>query len=88
MKFDYILISWLYLLAIGLGLIFGYSHGTVGFSGAYPVWGASLQLSITTMGLPALVGVPLTLLGSALLIAAVILSIARIAPASSGPRGL
>jgi hypothetical protein len=88
MKFDYILIGSALLLAIGLGLIFGYMHGTAGFSGAYPVAGASLQVSIATTGLPALVGVPLTLLGLLLLIAAVIGAIVRIVLPSSGKSGL
>jgi uncharacterized membrane protein len=70
------------LLAIGLGLIFGYTHGTVGFSAAYPVSGASLQVSLNTTGLPAMAGVPLTLLGLLLLIAAVIIAAVRTLPGS------
>jgi hypothetical protein len=77
MKSDYVLIGSALLLAIGLGLIFGYTHGTVGFNGAYPVAGASLQVSVNTTGLAAMAGVPLTLLGLLLLIVAVISAIAR-----------
>jgi hypothetical protein len=79
MKFEYVLILSVLLLATGLGLIFGYTHGSVGFGGAYPVAGASLQASITTTGLPAMVGVPLTALGLLLLVASVITAIVRLA---------
>ena len=82
MKSDYVLIGSVLLLAIGLGLIFGYTHGTVGFSAAYPVSGASLQVSVNTTGLPAMVGVPLTLLGLLLLIAAAIIATVRTLPGS------
>jgi uncharacterized membrane protein len=80
MKSEYVLISSILLLGIGLGLIFGYTHGTVGFSAAYPVAGASFQVSINTTGLPAMVGVPLTALGLLLLIAAAILATIRALP--------
>ncbi|MGO9865714.1 MAG: hypothetical protein ACLPLR_19080 [Terriglobales bacterium] len=82
MKSDYVLIGSVLLLAIGLGLIFGYTHGTVGFSAAYPVSGASLQVSLNTTGLPAMAGVPLTLLGLLLLIAAAIIATVRTLPGS------
>ena len=82
MKSDYILLGSVLLLAIGLGLIFGYTHGTIGFSAAAPVSGASLQVSINTTGLPAMAGVPLTMLGLLLLIAAAITAIVRQATGS------
>src|SRR5215467_14415497 len=44
-----LLTSILFLL-LGLGLIFGYCHGTVGFSAAYPVSGTSLQVAINSTG--------------------------------------
>ena len=69
MKSEYVLISSVLLLGIGLELIFGYTHGSVGFSPAYPVSAASFQVSLNTTGLAAMVGVPLTLLGLLLLIA-------------------
>ncbi|MGA7110299.1 MAG: hypothetical protein WBV28_20920 [Terracidiphilus sp.] len=52
------------LLAVGVGVIFGYCHGSTGFSFAYPFSGTSLHIDITTTGVPALIGVPLTLLGA------------------------
>ena len=85
MKSDYLLIGSALLLAIGLGLILGYTHGSAGFNAAYPVSGASLQVSIKTTGLPAMVGVPLSLLGVMLLIAAIISAIARQTPGSTRP---
>ena len=85
MKSDYILIGSVLLLAIGLGLIFGYTDGTVGFSVASPVSGASLKVSINTTGLPAMAGVPLTLLGALLLIAAVISAIVKMLPSGQQP---
>ena len=85
MKSDYILIGSVLLLAIGLGLIFGYTDGTVGFSVASPVSGTSLNVSINTTGLPAIVGVPLTLLGALLLIAAVIGAVVRMLPSGQQP---
>jgi len=66
------LIASVVLLTLGLGLVFGYCHGTVGFGAAYPVSGTSLQLSITTTGLPALAGFVSTLLGMLLLIVEVV----------------
>jgi len=63
-----------------LGLIFLYTHGNVGFSAAYPVSGASLQVSINTTGLPAMACIPPTLLGLELVIAAVISAIVKTLP--------
>lgn len=62
-------------LTLGLGLIFGYCHGTIGFSAAYPVSGTSLQVSVTTTGLPALAGSVSTVIGVLLLVIALIQAI-------------
>jgi hypothetical protein len=64
------LIASVVFLCVGLGLIFGYCHGTVGFNAAYPASGTSLQISINTMGMPAILGAAATVLGTLLLIAA------------------
>lgn len=69
------LIAAVVLLGLGLGLTFGYCHGTVGFSAAYPVSGTSLQLAITTTGLPAIAGFAATVLGLLLLVAAFVQAI-------------
>ena len=85
MNSDYVLIGSVLLLAIGLGVIFGYTHGTVLFTAAHPVSGASLQVSINTTGLPAMAGVSLTLLGLLLLIASAIRAILRTLPSGRQP---
>lgn len=70
------LLSSIVLLALGLGLIFGYCHdSTVSFRAAYPVSGAALQLAINTNGLPAVAGFVSTLIGILLLIIASIQAI-------------
>jgi hypothetical protein len=86
MRSEYVLIASFILLAIGLGLIFGYTHGTVGFHTTYPISSTSLQVSIDTTGVPAMAGVPLTLLGLLLLIAAVISAILTVVPGSEHQR--
>jgi len=80
MKSDYLLIGSVLLLAIGLGIIIGYTQGSAGFNVAYPASGASLQVSIKTIGWPAMIGVALTLVGLLLLLAAAISAIARQIP--------
>jgi len=71
------LIASVVFLAVGLGLIFGYTHGTVNFSAAYPVSGASLQIAINTTGLPAMAGFAATVLGVLLLLAALVQAIVQ-----------
>lgn len=59
-------------LVLGLGLIFGFTHGTAGLSAAFPVSGAAFDLSLKTTGMPALAGVGATLIGLVLLIVALV----------------
>ncbi|HTM37288.1 MAG TPA: hypothetical protein VL156_11110 [Terriglobales bacterium] len=59
-------------LVTGLGLIFGFTHGTLGFGAAYPVAGTALEVSLKTTGLPALAGLISTLVGVLLLIIALV----------------
>ena len=66
------LIASVVFLVTGLGLIFGYCHGTIGLSGAYPIAGAALEVSIKTTGLPAVLGVSATLIGVVLLAVALV----------------
>ena len=75
MKPDRPLIVSVLLLAAGLGLIFGYCHGTVGLNAAIPVSGASFNLCTTTTGPGALGGFALTVLGLLLLIWALVCAI-------------
>jgi uncharacterized membrane protein len=67
-----ILIASVVFLGLGLGLIFGYCHGTVNFNAAYPASGASLQIAINTTGLPAMTGFAATVLGVILLAIALV----------------
>jgi hypothetical protein len=69
------LIASVMFLSIGLGLIFGYCHGTAGFNAGYPLSGTSLQFSINTNGIPALAGSAATLLGILLLATAFVQAI-------------
>ena len=71
-------------LTLGLGLVFGYCHGTIGFSAAYPVSGTSLQVSLTTTGLPALAGSVSTVIGVLLLVIALIQAIVGQVPWPGG----
>lgn len=66
------LIASVVFLGVGLGLIFGYTHGNVNFSAAYPVSGASLQVSLSTTGLPAMLGLGATVVGTLLLLIALV----------------
>jgi hypothetical protein len=69
------LIAAIAVLGFGLGLLFGYTHGTASFSAAYPVSGASLQVAINTSGWPAMAGVGATVAGVILLFAALVLAV-------------
>ena len=66
------LIASVVFLATGLGLIFGYCNGTIGLSGAYPIAGAAVEVSIKTTGLPAVLGLSATLIGVVLLLVALV----------------
>jgi len=77
------LIAAVVFLITGLGLIFGFTHGTVGFGAAYPVAGTALDVSLKTTGLPALAGVIATLMGVLLLIIALVLAVVAQVPSES-----
>ncbi len=66
------LIGSVVFLLIGLGLLFGDCHGTIGLSGAYPIAGAAIEVSVKTTGWPAIVGVSATLIGVVLLVVALV----------------
>jgi hypothetical protein len=88
MNLDRVLIGSVVFLAVGLGLIFSYSHGTASFSAGYPVSGTSLQISITTTGMPALSGFASTVIGLALLIWAFVGSLLEQVPPSDASGAL
>jgi hypothetical protein len=75
MKSDCPLIASVLFLASGLGLIFGFCHGTAGLSAAFPVAASQLQLAITTTGPAALGGIALTSIGLLLMVWAVLAAI-------------
>ena len=77
------LIAAVVFLISGLGLIFGFTHGTVGFGAAYPVAGTALEVSLKTTGLPALAGVITTLIGVLLLIIALVQAVVAQVPSES-----
>ena len=72
MRSDGPLILAVLALAAGLTIIFKYGVGTAGFNAAYPVSGASLQMSISTAGPAAMGGMVLTALGLLLMLWALI----------------
>ena len=80
MNCERILIFAVLLLAAGLGLIFGYCHGSIGLTAGSPLSGSSLQLSITTTGVPALAGTALTLLGAVALLWALVEAVLQLRP--------
>jgi hypothetical protein len=63
------------LLAVGISILFAYCNGTTSLSAGYPFSGTSLHLDVTTTGAPAVIGIPVTLLGAFLLIVAWILAL-------------
>jgi uncharacterized membrane protein len=77
------LIAAVVFLIAGLGLIFGFTHGTVGFGAAYPVAGTALEVSLKTTGLPALAGVVATLIGLLVLIIALVQAVVAQVPSES-----
>jgi hypothetical protein len=62
-------------LAVGLGVVFGYCHGTTGVTLGDSLASVSVHIDITTNGVPVLVGLPLTFVGALLLFIAWILAI-------------
>lgn len=76
MKSDRLVIAAVLFLAAGLGLLFGFTHGTTGLSLGYPFSETRLHADLTTVGIPVLVGVPLVAAGAMLLFFALIAAIA------------
>lgn len=71
-----ILVTAVVCLAIGMGVLFAFCHGSTGVQFAYPLSAASVHVDITTVGIPAMAGFVLTVLGAFLLIVATILALA------------
>jgi hypothetical protein len=91
MKLARLLIASFIFLAIGLGLLFGYTHGSAALSLGYPISdGTAFNLELHTTGIVAVVSVALTLLGMVLLvvafISAIVVQFAGRRPVESLPR--
>jgi len=76
MKSDRFVIGSVVLLAAGLALLFGFTSGSTGFTLGYPLSATKLHVDITTIGMPALAGLPLVAAGALLLFIALIAAIA------------
>jgi hypothetical protein len=70
-----VLIVAVVFLAGGVGLIFGFCHGTTSFGFGLSLSETSLHLDITTTGVPALAGMALTGIGAILLIVATVIAL-------------
>lgn len=72
-----VLVTAVICLAAGLGVLFGFTHGTTGFTFDVPASAAStsLHIDITTTGIPAILGLGLTVIGAFLLIVATIIAL-------------
>jgi hypothetical protein len=70
-----VLVTAVICLAVGIGVFFGYCHGTTGVQFDFPVSATAIHLDITTTGVPAIVGPALTLVGAFLLIVATIIAL-------------
>ncbi len=68
MRADRPVIGAVIFLGAGLGLIFGYCHGTTGFNFAYPLAGSMLHCDFTTTGPGVLGGMACAAIGVLLLI--------------------
>jgi len=82
------LIASIVFLGLGLGMILGHLHdSTIGFNGAIPAAGASLQVVLYTNGWPAMIGVAATAIGTLLLLAALVFAVLRILAPKEPARG-
>ena len=70
MKSDRVVIFAVLFLAAGFGSIFAFCNGSTSFSFGYPISGTKVAADITTVGMPALVGVALAGVGLLLLLIA------------------
>ena len=75
MRADRLLIVTAIFLGVGLWCLFAFTHGNVGFGFALPVANTKFNLDVTTMCVPALVGMPLTIIGLILLVISLVAAI-------------
>lgn len=65
-------------LAAGIGVIFGYCHGTTGLQFGYPLSASSIHIDITTTGAGVPIAVGLVAIGAFLLIVDTIIALVGI----------
>ena len=70
-----VLVTAVVCLAVGLGVLFAFTHGTTGVQFASPLSAASVHVDITTTGIPAIIGLGLAVIGAFLLIVATIIAL-------------
>jgi uncharacterized membrane protein len=73
-----VLVGAVVCLAAGIGIIFGYCHGTTGLQFGYPLSVSSIHIDITTTGAGVPIAVGLISIGSLLLIVATIVAVVGI----------
>jgi TRAP-type C4-dicarboxylate transport system permease small subunit len=73
-----VLVTAVVCLAIGLGVLFAFCHGTTGIQFAYPLSGASVHIDVTTTGIPGIAGFGLTVVGGFLLIVATLIALVEL----------
>lgn len=75
MRADRLLIVTGVFLGVGLWCLFAFCKGNVGFGFALPVANTKFNLDVTTMGVPALIGMPVTIIGIVLLAVSLVAAI-------------
>lgn len=75
MRTDRWLLGAFVLLAGGLWLTFEWGHGNVGLNVAFPVSGTKLTVDVFSTGWPVLTGLPLVIVGAALMLVALVTAI-------------
>ncbi|MFP5238157.1 MAG: hypothetical protein ACLGSD_19865 [Acidobacteriota bacterium] len=75
MRADRLLIVTGVFLGVGLWCLLAFCKGNVGVGFALPVAGTRFNMDVTTMGVPALIGMPVTIIGLVLLVVSFIAAI-------------
>lgn len=75
MRADRMLIVTGVFLGVGLWCLFAFCKGNVGVGFALPVAGTKFNMDVTTTGLPALIGMPVTIIGLVLLVISLVAAI-------------
>lgn len=70
-----VLVTAVACLAVGIGVLFAFCHGNTSVQLASPLSAASVHVDLTTTGIPAILGLILTVLGAFLLIIATIIAL-------------